>query len=522
MLAFEVEFLTGVSVAATPYRREEAEWPPHPDRFFQSLVAAWGRNERPYEDERKALEWLEGLDMNTLEISAPAGGLRESGTVYVPPNDFLTPNREPAAMGWVKKMLAGEKLTDNEKKERNRLLSVVPSMRGLSLKPRSFPAVTLPLGVPTNITYVWHLDEDGKNELETHRAPLARLVREVTYLGHSQALVRVALKDGEEVSIDESWKSVVPAVMRLPYRNRLRELEELYQRSMEQKRIFRPNPSLVTRVFRGSDASTVPETYFDADSVVIFTDAGGFVPTLAAFPLVAKRLRDTLLACAPSDEPIPSLLSGHDAEGRPTGEPHMAIVPLADVGWNYSQGRLMGLALVWPRTASTSDRVMALKSVVSFLQDRQGRFGLLHFGRDGSWSLALESTPGPASLRFDRYARTARRWGTVLPVALDRHPKSKPGEELADIIARACLNIGLPVDAVNGIQIETHKYAPVKGAPSVREVLQSMPVDSPYSGKPFVHLVLNFAKPVRGPLILGAGRFRGLGLCLPLDGESAS
>jgi CRISPR-associated protein Csb2 len=47
MLALEVEFLTGVSVAATPNRREQPEWPPHPDRLFQALVAAWGRDEKP-------------------------------------------------------------------------------------------------------------------------------------------------------------------------------------------------------------------------------------------------------------------------------------------------------------------------------------------------------------------------------------------------------------------------------------------------------------------------------------------
>ena len=43
MLTLEVEFRTGVSVAARPNRREQAEWPPHPDRLFQALLAAWGR-----------------------------------------------------------------------------------------------------------------------------------------------------------------------------------------------------------------------------------------------------------------------------------------------------------------------------------------------------------------------------------------------------------------------------------------------------------------------------------------------
>jgi CRISPR-associated protein Csb2 len=46
-------------------------------------------------------------------------------------------------------------------------------------------------------------------------------------------------------------------------------------------------------------------------------------------------------------------------------------------------------------------------------------------------------------------------------------------------------------------------------------------VKSPYRSKPFAHLVLTFVRPIRGPLILGAGRFRGLGLCVPLDDGTA-
>jgi CRISPR-associated protein Csb2 len=70
MLCLEVEFLTGVSVAATPYACDEAEWPPHPDRLFRALVAAWGRDDPPDDAERRALEWLEGLDKDSLVVSA--------------------------------------------------------------------------------------------------------------------------------------------------------------------------------------------------------------------------------------------------------------------------------------------------------------------------------------------------------------------------------------------------------------------------------------------------------------------
>ena|SRR5438045_2534219 len=90
MLALEVEFLTGVSVAATPNRREQPEWPPHPDRLFQALVAAWGRDEKPDDGERAALEWLEELPTEGLIVSAPKAHRRDVVTVYVPPNDSRT------------------------------------------------------------------------------------------------------------------------------------------------------------------------------------------------------------------------------------------------------------------------------------------------------------------------------------------------------------------------------------------------------------------------------------------------
>jgi CRISPR-associated protein Csb2 len=71
MLALEVEFLTGVSVAARPNRREQAEWPPHPDRLFQALSAAWGRNEPPLEDERRALRAIQASNCrNNSPITA--------------------------------------------------------------------------------------------------------------------------------------------------------------------------------------------------------------------------------------------------------------------------------------------------------------------------------------------------------------------------------------------------------------------------------------------------------------------
>lgn len=43
-----------------------------------------------------------------------------------------------------------------------------------------------------------------------------------------------------------------------------------------------------------------------------------------------------------------------------------------------------------------------------------------------------------------------------------------------------------------------------------------MPKDSPYLRKRFVHLDVAFATEIRGPLLIGSGRHRGLGLMLPM------
>jgi CRISPR-associated protein Csb2 len=233
---------------------------------------------------------------------------------------------------------------------------------------------------------------------------------------------------------------------------------------------------------------------------------------------VAKRMRDVFLKTASDNGlSIPTLLSGHDNEGRATREPHVAIVPLADVGWNYSQGRLMGIALVWPRQVADADRRIALQVIAAFLSG-DNEVGLLHFGRQGSWSLGLEPESTRASLRFARYIRAAQRWGTVLPAALDRHPKDKPAKSLPR---------SLPMLASTSACRRKRSMAwTTRFTSTHRSGVRRQPSRSVRRCRKTAHIAANRScisssifRRVRGPLILGAGRFRGLGLCLPLDEE---
>lgn len=481
MLAIEVEFLTGVSVAATAPPRQP-EWPPHPDRLFQALVAAWGRNEEPLDDERAALEWLEGLDSEGLVVSAPPAHPRDLVSVFVPPNDARTT------------------------KDVQKSVRVIPELRR-NRNPRRFPAV-LPAAEPPVVRYIWQ----RAHGLEEHRAALSRLAAEVTYLGHSHTLVRVAVAESDAEEWDQGWIGDGARSLRTPHPGRMANLVRRFEAGV------RPSASLALQDFVPSRSEEPPHTLFDPDAIVLGDD-GGFVPALDAFPLVAKRLRDALLKTA-DDEGLqtPTLLSGHNPDGSPAETPHLAIAPLADVGWEYSRGRLMGIALIWPREGAGDDHRAALEVLAAFLQ--QG--GELHFGELGSWRLTPVAAPDLHSLRFGRYIRPSRRWATVLPVVLDRHPKSKPGKDLASIVEQACLNVGLSQSTVEGLTIEAHHFSAVTGAPSVRAVKDTLAEDSPYRSRPLRHLVLTFPEPVRGPLILGAGRYRGLGLCLPLPEEAGS
>jgi CRISPR-associated protein Csb2 len=108
----------------------------------------------------------------------------------------------------------------------------------------------------------------------------------------------------------------------------------------------------------------------------------------------------------------------------------------------------------------------------------------------------------------------------VTPIVLDRHLKQK-GEarqqEAAALIAAACRNIGLPEPEA----VVVDKHSAVEGAPSAypsgkapRWMTWRLPPS--LASRQLTHAVIRFAEPVDGPVILGAGRFMGLGLCRPI------
>jgi CRISPR-associated protein Csb2 len=482
MLAIEIEYLTGVAYAAND-RGDGPDWPPQPDRLFSALVASWAaRGEQP--KERCALEWLE--QQAPPRIAAPEAEARTVVKVFAPPNDDSSSS-----------------------------LTILPTRR--KRQERRFPAA-VPHG--SVVRFGWDTEPD-----EPVIRALDALARDTSYLGHSASLVRCHV-----ITINDLGDT--RAARRGLYRGRLADLERAFAAKE------RPKPGEV--VIRAEPtAIAAAKSSFGADWIV-FSNADGTPPDPVAAAIAAKTLIKTVQA-GYGEGLAPAWVSGHAPDGTPLSIPHLAAVPLLDVGWTWSQGRMMGLALILPRALEAAsrrardpnadriapdDEAATLEEAGLFQALAKQNVGgpgalklTLHLpGMGGFWTVAREATPSPASLKSWRYLAPSRTWASLTPIALDRHPKAAGDREA--IIADACTRIGLPRPE----KIVTSPHSAVTGAVSVQSGRRSpawtgWQLPRALAGRRLTHAVISFAEPVGGPVILGAGRFAGLGLCLRLDGE---
>lgn len=233
----------------------------------------------------------------------------------------------------------------------------------------------------------------------------------------------------------------------------------------------------------GASARAPGETF------VFRRSEGDRLPLIAA-PRVLRAVREALLSLAA--DPLPEVLSGHTPDGAPTTRPHVAVVPLADVGHGTASGDLLGFAVVLPSGIDRDDRGRILQALRSLTT--------LTMGSTGAWRVARadagEVPVGPA-----------RRWASVTPVVFDRHPKPKPGKGAADVIARSCADVGLPAP----VAVEVGAVSPVLAVPPAGH-FPAWEAAPAYRA----HVVIELAAPVRGPVMLGRGRFLGMGLLRPL------
>lgn len=234
---------------------------------------------------------------------------------------------------------------------------------------------------------------------------------------------------------------------------------------------------------------------------------------LACVALVAERWREAIISQS-NDLPDAAreLLSGHTSSGAPLGGPHLAFLPMALVG-TRADGRLLGMGLVMPEATTPEVQRAALRAI--------GRVRRLALGRLGAWRLStVGSAAAPWSLRpeaWTAHPEGARHWSTVTPVVFDRHPKAASrGEyqhEVAAMMAGACTRIGLPEPR----EVVVTRVSAHHGVPPSFEFPRLRRKDG--GERRHAHAILVFEQPVVGPVIIGAGRYRGYGAARPVESQ---
>lgn len=571
MLGLRLEYLTGRAVATRYNDRDTAEWPPHPARLFSALVAAWGEVDPPQDEEQRALEWLEA--QLPPRIVCSEAHPRRVVTHFVPVNDpsllssalakysqqrdatrglagqaehDFSLALDTAELATIKKArktlgkLAGDidKADASYGRELANVTAAAPSTaasRATALallpesrtrQPRAFPSVTPHDPV---LYFVW-----PNAEATAHRAALNALAARLVSLGHSSSLVHARWVDEAPAP---TWvpSSTGSQVMRVAAAGQLKHLRDEYSRHQAvEPRVL---PFLPQRYApcQAMDAAPIAETVFSHGDWIVLRRAGGAPLRSTHAAAIAKAARGALMRHL--DEPVPELLSGHMQDGQPARAAHMAILGLPHVGHRHADGRIMGVALVFPRETSPAQRRPVIRALARWEQAARTELGApddeaptLTLGLGNGAALEVErivwGEPGAAALRTDTWCGPAREWLSVTPVALDRNPGNlhsrdpsaarAAADAAARTIAAACERIGLPPPT----RVDIVLAGTWAGAALASE-FNPYPAAPDKLRKVKVHARLVFQQPVFGPVLIGAGRFHGLGLFRPVSGEPA-
>lgn len=494
-LVLGIRFLTGYCVAARSKTDEQPEWPPHPARVFMALAAAHFECFDESQATAAALRWLERLGDPHLLVPCLAT-IDADVVTYVPMNSSSS-----VAKG-----------------------GPLQSLPSLSRRrdERRFPRKHLP--EPFDCVYLaWPDAEPGE-----HRDALAKLCSAVGRIGHSSSLVSMWLAETLPEASDD-WELLQAddlrpkRRLRVPAAGTLDRLVQAFQAP--------PHRATVTTSRGYSTVSPadaeLPTTLFDPSLELFRLESAGprfrwlqLETTLA----LAQTLREAILAnCR---EPIPESISGHRPDGSPSQRPHLAILPLPHVDNPYADGHLLGVAIAVPRDMPSPDQQIlgeALDRIASEGELRTGTglgFDARRFPGLGQWTLTRPTVfdQSRVALSPDTWTKPqggARAWATVTPFVFDHHSKAKSKaaylEEAAELVREA---IGRVAPAAEFEAVQVTDISPLQGVPPARDFPRLRRKDG--SERRHLHVVVQFAQPLVGPLIAGAGRYRGYGFFRPL------
>jgi CRISPR-associated protein Csb2 len=558
MFAIRIDLLTE-RYAATAYNdRERVEWPPHPARLFSALVATWAEGQPGSAEgdaEIAALQWLEQQPAPSILASSVAStAQRTAAVVFVPVNDVgVIRAPDHSKLEAAERILADADAPASRAKAEKQLTALKHKLVADTAKETAAPAKfgkhdatsadqalldrrvrqprTFPCAVPEVPAFAFKWDTVDVAPVVA--SALLRLTQRLVRLGHSSSMVHARIADGAMlVELAARTAEFVPdeedgdVMIRWVSAGQTERLIHAHGRHQQvEPRVL---PARFVRYREGARAaSNLPARGVFEDDWIVYARISGPRLSIISAAGLSRQFRRALMSVA--DQPVAEILSGHQGDGRPSEATHVAIAPLATVTGPYPDGALLGLALVFPRTTSDDDRRAVLRAVAR-LEQRRGT----QSDEDAVASLDLGAAEPlvlkrivwgedtRATLRPRTWTRPSRRWASAIPVALDRNPgdlhdrdpvaRSRAFDDARASVIQAVERIGLPVP----VEVDVLRSCVLPGTAKPR-AYPRFPSDMHKQQRVLVHVRLVFREAVRGPVLIGAGRYQGLGLCAPVD-----
>lgn len=485
----------------------EPEWPPSPLRLYQAIVAASAAATGRLDAVADALLWLEGL--GPPMIVAPQAEAAAPYRLSVPNNAM-----DLVAAAWARGNYEG---SGDANPATHRTMKVVRPMRMLN---------------GDQVHYLWDMPDKVDSHSHAHASTVAGAVRSVVAFGWG---VDLAVGHGRLISAVEAaelqgerWAPAARAgtggTLRTPRPGTLAALVERHD-------------AFTGRLSTGSLVPVPPLTAFEAISYRRDTD----LPprSVAAFCLlridgeglqafstarrtltVAGMVRHALAGVARdagwTTERINEVIHGHTPDGASPGtsdpgKMRFSYVPLPSIQ-SRGNGRSEHVGDI-RRVLITGNASPDAEALARWVHRSLAGRDLIDEADSRRCAMLAPIPTNDAMVR--RYTGSARVWATVTPIVLDRHPKQRRREaaieETCGIIVGACERAGFPrPSAVN--------LSPVAPYPGVTHAHLFAPLRRKDGSAPNqTHAVIAFDAAVSGPVLIGAGRFRGYGLCAPYD-----
>lgn len=474
------------------------DWPPAPARLFQALVAGAARGQTLADDARATLAWLETLPAPI--IAAPVARPGQPFTTFVPNNDLDTLGGDPRRVGEIRAAKAVRPILFDER---------------------------------AAIDYLWQFDPDPAAARQA--AAACALADRLYQLGRgvdaAWAQGRLVDWTATDAALANDGRAVHrPAgtgehgTLACPVPGSLASLEARFAAGRTRLRATGGNRRQQWLFIQPPKARFAMVAYDSPPRRLLFELRAGsgedrFVPwPLTGTAALCERVRDLAAARLARALPAQSAMIDRLLVGRGAGAGDLPrrvrLLALPSIGHRHVDHAIRRLLVEIPADCplAAGDVAWAFSGLALDLADPET--GEVLGG--GALLVAVDDPRPLAPYRIG--VGTAAVWRSVTPLALPgvarrgRGGAARIAEEAQAIAAvtRALRHAGIGRTAT-AIRVQREPFGR-RGRPAT-----DFAADTRFGPDRLWHVEIGFDSPVAGPLVLGDGRFLGLGLMAPHD-----